>query len=372
MKAIFITTLFTCFSFQQSVYAQQGREKWSEANAKTWYARQPWYVGCNFIPSTAINQLEMWQAETFDTTTINRELGWASSIGMNCVRVFLHDLLYKQDPGGFLKRMDTFLKIADKNKIKVMFVFFDSVWDPFPYLGKQRDPRPGVHNSGWVQSPGKHALRDTTQYKRLEIYIKAVTKRFANDKRILCWDVWNEPDNSNSEPYHSYEPADKTEIVAKLIGRVYSWVRSQNPIQPITSAVWDTESSSDKWIKEITRIQLESADIITFHNYGNAVDFEKLALKVSSYNRPVICTEFMARGNGSTFEAILPVAKKLNIGAICWGLVNGKSNTIHDWTTWAKPDKEEPKLWHHDVFRKDGSPFLKTETDFIKKITGKE
>jgi hypothetical protein len=214
--------------------------------------------------------------------------------------------------------------------------------------------------------------QDTTQYKRLEIYIKAVTKRFANDKRILCWDIWNEPDNSNGEPYHSYEPANKTEIVAKLIGRVYFWIRSQNPIQPLTSGVWDTESSSDKWIKEITRIQLENSDIITFHNYGSASDFEKLALKVSGYNRPVICTEFMARGNGSTFEAILPVAKKLNIGAICWGLVNGKSNTIHDWSTWAKPDKEEPKIWHHDVFRQDGTPFSKAETDFIKKITGKE
>ena len=367
MRKYFLATLL--LSLFTTIQAQ---ERWTIDKAKAWQAEQPWYVGCNFAPSTAINQLEMWQAETFDTKTIDRELGFAQSIGINCARVFLHDLAYKQDPKGFLKRVDDFLSIADKHKIKIMLVFFDSVWDPFPYIGQQRDPRPGVHNSGWVQSPGKHALMDEKQYPRLEQYVKAVTKRFANDQRIMSWDVWNEPDNMNSEPYHSYEPENKVQLVTALMAKAFVWVRSQKPIQPLTSCLWDTESSTDKNVKEMQQVQITNSDIISFHSYAPANGFSNLATKLSSYGRPLICTEFMARGNGSTFEAILPVAKKMGIGAMCWGLVDGKTNTIHNWETLGKPDKEEPKVWHHDVFRKDGTPYSQAETNFIKEITSKK
>ena len=103
----------------------------------------------------------MWQAETFDPKTIDKELGWAAGIGMNTMRVFLHDLLWQQDAEGFKKRLNEFLRIAEKHQIRPMFVLFDSVWDPFPELGKQRAPKPGVHNSGWVQGPGAKALQDS-------------------------------------------------------------------------------------------------------------------------------------------------------------------------------------------------------------------
>src|SRR3954454_1767268 len=125
--------------------------QWSVEQAEEWYEKQPWLVGCNFGPSTAINQLEMWQADTFDLKTIDRELGLAEGLGFTSIRVFLHHLLWEQDQEGFQKRMERFLDIADRHKIGVMFVLFDSVWDPHPKLGKQREPQPGLHNSGWVQ-----------------------------------------------------------------------------------------------------------------------------------------------------------------------------------------------------------------------------
>jgi hypothetical protein len=343
--------------------------QWTDQQAQIWYQQQPWYVGSNFIPSTAINQLEMWQVETFDTATISRELGWASSIGMNSARVFLHDLLYQQDSIGFLNRMDVFLTIANRHGIKIMFVFFDSVWDPFPSLGKQRDPLPGVHNSGWVQSPGKWALLDSSQYPRLEAYVKGVIHRFANDNRVFCWDLWNEPDNMNGEPYRSKEPALKVALVTNLMSKVFEWARGEHPSQPLTACIWDVSASNDKWVRELQRVEVENSDIITFHNYGDAASFQMLANSLKKFNKPMICTEFMARGAGSTFDAILPLAKKMNIGAMCWGLVNGKTNTIHDWGTWQKPNNEEPKLWHHDVFRKDGRPYSAEEVKLIRAIT---
>src|ERR1700758_5513262 len=182
------------------------QDRWTEEQANAWYARQPWPVGANFLPSTAINELEMWQAETFDTATIDRELGWAEGIGMNTMRVFLHNLLWEQDPEGFKKRIDEFLTIAARHHIRPIFVLFDSCWDPFPKLGPQHPPIPGVHNSGWVQAPGAKILADSSQYPQLESYVKGVVGGFANDQRILAWDVWNEPDNGNDGSYGKGDP----------------------------------------------------------------------------------------------------------------------------------------------------------------------
>src|SRR6201999_3621262 len=135
----------------------------------------------------AINELEMWQAETFDPNEIDRELGWAEGIGMNTMRVFLHDLPWQQDSEGYKKRIDAFLAIAAKHHIKPLLVLFDSCWDPNPKLGPQHPPIPGVHNSGWVQAPGAAALRDPQQVPRLKAYVTGVVGALANDPRVLGW-----------------------------------------------------------------------------------------------------------------------------------------------------------------------------------------
>ncbi|HME39225.1 MAG TPA: hypothetical protein VKG63_09715, partial [Steroidobacteraceae bacterium] len=147
------------------------RPRWSEQAAQAWYHQQPWIVGSNYIPASAINELEMWQADTFDPQRIDLELGWAESVGMNTMRVFLHDLLWMQDPQGFGQRIDAYLTIAGRHHIKTLFVLFDSVWDPSPHLGPQHAPVPGIHNSGWVQSPGAVTLVDPGEYPRLKAYV---------------------------------------------------------------------------------------------------------------------------------------------------------------------------------------------------------
>src|SRR5215213_1552890 len=181
---------------KQATVSTSPGKVWSAEKATAWYKEHKWITGANFLPSTAINQLEMWQAETFDPTTIDRELGWAEEIGFNTMRVFLHSVAWKQDPGGFKKRIDQFLSIADKHHIQAMFVFFDDCWNKVPKAGKQPDPRPGVHNSGWVQDPGQPASNDTTLYPELQKYVKDIMMAFRTDKRILLWDLYNEPGNS--------------------------------------------------------------------------------------------------------------------------------------------------------------------------------
>src|SRR5215468_9800890 len=212
-------------------------QRWSEQQARDWYAKQGWLVGSNYLPATASNELEMWQAETIDHTRIDVELGWAEAIGLNTMRVFLHDLVWQKDAKGLTQRIDKFLKIAKRHHIKPMFVLFDSCWDPAPRLGPQLPPRPGIHNSRWVQSPGAAALEDPAQYPRLEAYVKGVVKAFGRDDRVLAWDVWNEPDNTNGGSYASQEPADKVQRVQILLPQVFVWARQAGVRQPLTSGL---------------------------------------------------------------------------------------------------------------------------------------
>lgn len=353
-----------------TAFVAQAQTKWTAQKANDWYKNQPFLVGANYNPASAVNELEMWQAETFDPQRIDTELGWAEKIGMNTMRVYLHDLLWKQDAEGFKKRLDQFLTIAEKHKIKPMLVLFDSCWDPYPEPGRQRAPRPGIHNSGWVQSPGALALSDPSQHPRLESYVKGLVGAFKNDRRILAWDVWNEPDNTNGSSYGSSEPINKVELVNKLLPQAFAWARLANPSQPLTSGVWKGDYSADDKLDRTQKIQLENSDIITFHNYDNGTEFEKRINWLTRYKRPILCTEYMARGNNSTFQNTLPIAKKYKVAAINWGLVAGKSQTFLPWDSWQNPYVgRNPKIWFHEVFRIDGTPYIKEETDLIRQLT---
>jgi hypothetical protein len=357
--------------------ASQQTTRWSEQKANTWYAQQPWLVGSNYIPKSAINQLEMWQEPTFDPAQIDKELTWAEAMGMNTMRVFLHDLLWQQDAAGFQKRINEFLTIASRHHIRPMLVLFDSCWDPSPQLGPQHPPIPGIHNSGWVQSPGAMALADPSQYPRLKAYVVGVVKAFAKDDRILAWDLWNEPGgvSDTTYPHEELKEKDKIARVAALLPQAFEWAREADPTQPLTSGVWDVDTSSDSGsLGELQPIQLRESDIITFHNYGWPESFKKeVAWLKQKYNRPVICTEYMARSRGSTFDTVLPIAKQERVGAINWGFVAGKTQTYLPWDSWQRPYVlEQPSVWFHEVLRSDGTPYREAEVDLIRKLTGKQ
>ena len=325
---------------------------WSVEKANTWYNSHKWITGANYVPRTAINQLEMWQAETFDPKTIDQELGWAESIGFNTLRVFLHSVAWKQDPEGFKKRMDQFLTIADKHHIQPLFVFFDDCWNKVPKAGPQPAPKPGIHNSGWVQDPGQPASNDTTLFPQLEKYVKDVMIHFAHDKRILLWDLYNEPGNSG-----------KKDSSLPLLTKVFQWARAVNPDQPISAGLWD-------WgFEKLNEFQTANSDIITYHDYEDPKWHQRVIELLKTSGRPLICTEYMARSRNSTFINTLPLLKKERVGAINWGFVSGKTNTIYAWDT-PMPDGSEPKEWFHDIFRKDGTPYREEEVNLIKQLNG--
>ena len=347
-------------------------DRWTSQQANAWYDGLPWLVGCDFIPSTAINQLEMWQPKTFDPQTIDRELGWAHSIGFNTARVFLHNLCWQDDRDAFFKNVDQFLDIAAHHQIRPMLVFFDGVWDPDPQSGPQNRPRPGVHNSGWVQGPGRVVLADNSKQDALKPYVVDVLKRYARDNRVLAWDLFNEPDNLNGNSYGPLELKNKDERAARLARLAFQWARIVGPSQPLTVGLW---GHAPKWdeprtLNQVHRVAVELSDVISFHDYGTAESMEGRIKQLRKYGRPLLCTEYMAHGNGSTFEVILPILKKEKVAAYCWGLVDGKSQTKYPWKTWQMPILGEPDPWHHDIFHADGQPYRNAEVKFIRQLTG--
>ncbi|MCX6329966.1 MAG: cellulase family glycosylhydrolase, partial [Bacteroidia bacterium] len=308
--------------------------------------------GCNYIPSSAVNQLEMWQAETFDTTTIARELRWADEIGLNCMRVFLHHLAWEIDKDGFKDRMKKYLSIAEKNGIQTIFVFFDDCWNPTYHAGKQPDPKPGVHNSGWVRDPGDLLFTNPELVSELEEYVKDILVAFKDDKRVIIWDMYNEPGNSGYE--------NKS---LPLLKKAFKWGREINPSQPLSAGIWSYN------LKDLNKFQLSHSDVITYHNYSDPANHQTMIDSLKLHNRPLVCTEYMARKHNSLFSNIMPMLKEQNIGAINWGFVSGKTNTIYAWDT-PIPDGSEPELWFHDILRKDGSAYNGAEIQFILDITG--
>jgi hypothetical protein len=342
--------------------------RWTADYANRWYQSQGWLVGANYVTSTAVNQLEMFQPGTYDPRRIDAELGYARLLGFNTVRVFLHDLLWAQDPRGFLSRLTQFVGIAAGRGIKPLFVLFDSCWNPFPRPGPQGPPTPGVHNSGWVQSPGAERLGDPNYRKVLYAYVTGVIGQFRSDTRVLGWDLWNEPDNP-ARVYRKVERKNKQDLVAALLPEVFQWARSVNPLQPLTSGVW-TGSWDEGSRSDISGIQLDNSDVVTFHSYGKPVEFEAKIDELSSLGRPILCTEYLARPLGNTVEGILPIAKRHNVGAFNWGFVAGKTQTYFPWDSWDHPYKTVPKVWFSDLVYPDGRPYQDSEIQTIRQLAG--
>ncbi|MEE3034363.1 MAG: endo-1,4-beta-xylanase [Bacteroidota bacterium] len=374
-----LSLLISCLIFIQcqQTPTSQLNQRWSEERAWDWKEENGWMVGTNFNPSTAINQLEFWQEDTYDPETIERELEWSAELGMNSHRVYLHNLLWDQDSLGFLKRVENYLGIADSNDIKTLFVLLDDCWHPVPKLGKQPDPLPFIHNSGWVQAPGSAILGDSLRHQEIKNYIKGVMSHFADDKRIVGWDLYNEPGNETPldprYPDRGPEVKDKDIYTLSLLKKAFKWAREVNPSQPITTSVWKTWGKDKNWSKldslsDLSRFAISNSDVISFHTYGNIEEMRLRIDQLEKYNRPILCTEYLARGQGSTFQAMLPLLKEKQISAINWGFVAGKTNTAFPWSSWQEKFDSLPKIWHHDIYLPDKTPYDQKEIDFIKEI----
>jgi alpha-L-fucosidase 2 len=332
----------------------QRGSRWTARQAWDWYKKRRWIVGFNYVPSTAANTTEFWAAESFDERTIDRELGWAEILGFDTCRVFVQYLVWQNDPAGLKRRMERFLSVADRHKLSTTFVLFDdcAFGDPpqtEPYLGKQRDPIPGMILPSWTPSPGLHAVTNRADWHRLEAYIKDVVGAFAHDRRVLLWDLYNEPGNSGLG-----------NLSLPLVEATFAWARTANPTQPLTMSLWGAPA-------EISQRQLQLSDVVSFHFYGN---YEGLRSQIGTYKqfgRPVISTEWMARRQGSRWDTDLPLFKKEGVGCYSWGLVKGRTQCQFAW--YDRRGTPEPQIWFHDLFHADGTPYDADEHAVIRQTT---
>ena len=354
--------------------------RWSAEQAQEWYANHDWMVGANFVPSTAVNQIDMWQESTFDTETIDRELGWAADAGFNTMRVYLHYLVWARDAQGYKERIDQYLEIADDHGIKTMFVFFDDVWGDDPALGPQPKPVPGIHNSGWVESPGLDERLQREMWPAFEAHVKDIMSTYAGDERVIMWDLYNEPGNGKNPPRSTLP----------FLKKVVEWARDVDPPQPITVGLWNWSEP----FSELNGFQLAASDITTFHTYVPPAETKEIVARLQDQigERPLVVTEYMARTRDNTFENHLPYFHDENIGAINWGLVRGETQTIYPWdypkgtsddyyNRWKENVREvypwedavelgpEPDEWFHDVFRQDGTPYDSSEVELIRRLS---
>jgi len=323
--------------------------QWSTEKAWQWYENVGVIKGCNYLPRTAVNMTEMWQADTFDPATIDEELGWAHKAGYNSVRVFIQYLVWADDADGLKKRIDRFLSIADSHDISTMMILFCdcSFAGKEPYLGRQDDPVPGVHNSGWVPSPGLKRVTDRSVWPDLERYVKDIVGSFGADRRVLVWDLYNEPGNSRMG-----------EKSLPLAEAAFAWARAAGPSQPMTIGAWSNFQG------RMSRRLMELSDIVSFHGYDAPAGVRARIEICRSYGRPVICTEWLRRQVGNTFASILPVFAANRVGGYHWGLVAGRTQTYMHWGS--KKHSPMPKIWQHDVFHPDGRPYDEKELELLK------
>jgi hypothetical protein len=332
-----------------------GSGPWPADKAWDWYNKLPWICEFNYVPSTACNTTEFWAAETFDEPTIARELALARSVGFNSCRVFVQYLVWKNDPDGLKKRIDRFLSIANENGITVVPVLFDdcTFGDPpvtEPYLGKQRDPIPGMILPSWTPSPGWKAVTDRAVWPDLQEYVEDLVGAFGKDPRVIFWDLYNEPGNSIM--------GSKSLPLAEA---VFAWARNAKSEQPLTIAIWA------KMNKMNQRLRLLS-DVISYHAYTDLDGMKSIIAVHKGDGRPVICTEWMSRQLGSRWDTDLPLFKQEKIGCYCWGLVNGRTQAQFSWSS--KKGDPEPEVWFHDLFHTDGTPYDPKELEVIRNVCG--
>lgn len=345
-------TALTSWALLALLTSEPEEAPWPVERAWEWHESQPWLVGCNFLPSSAVNDVEMWRAGTFDPETIDRELGWAAGLGFNTVRVFLNFVVWQEDPAGLRQRFARFLEIAARHGIRTMPILLDdcNFAGRVAQAADQPGPVPGVHNSQWVSSPPHAMVTDPSQWPPLETYVRDVVGAFGHDERIVVWDLYNEPGNGmegSSLP---------------LVEAAFRWARNERPTQPLTTGAW-TDFEGD-----LSRRAMELSDVVSFHGYDAVPGLEAKLDTCAAYGRPVLCTEWMARGMGSTFERVLPLLREREVGCWCWGLVAGRTQTYYPW---GSPEgAPEPALWHHDILRADGSAWREREATLIRVATG--
>ena len=323
--------------------------RWDGDRVRRWYDNLGVVKGVNYIPRNAVNSTDMWRKETFDPDLINEELGWVRKAGYTTLRVQLQYIAWKEDPKGFMERLEKFMDLAARNTLKVVPVLFDdkNFANMDPVAGPQPEPIPGKNNARWVPSPGPAAVKDRSTWPDLEKYFRDVMEKYKGDDRVVYWDLYNRAGDS-----------ELWEATLPLMDQVFNWARDIDPKQPLAAPAWTKPNSA------MTVHKLERSDIVTFQSFETAGQIEALLTLLKRYDRPIICSDWLMRQRDNDFEKILPLFSVHRVGWFNRGLVNGKTQE------WIQQDQyrsaDRPELWQHDVLKPNGDAYDPKEIERIQ------
>ena len=293
-----------------------------------------WVKGAVFVPTTAVNEAQQW--DQYDPAVNERELHYASVYGINCVRVYLHYLIYLKNKDALLNHIEDFLTRANKYGIKTEFVFFDDCWnqpDSDLLSPDYHYPPPiaGVHNSRWIVSPGEDARKHYAENRdRLKAYVQDIVNAHKADSRIAFWETYNEPNKSPE--------------TRQLLQDSIAWIHETGTKIPVTAT--GREFAGGPY-----------SDFISWHEYGN-------------YNYTgapeELCTECMNR-EGQDVPGIVEHFKD-KTGFIMWEFGIGRDNCRFAWhDNRQNPRKDETPKPFHGVVYPDGHPW---SVDDVKALLG--
>ncbi len=266
-----------------------------------------WMRGANYVPSYARNDVQIWL--DYDPAVIDRELGYAAKLKLNVVRVFLQVAVYETAPQRFLDNFENLLSLCAKHQIQLMPVLFDSCFDP------QVVDLQNYHDKKWMPSPGFSRLGNQDR-PALERYIQAVVGGHRQDRRIVLWDVMNEPESTAH--YADGERGGRATIDA-FVRWALRRVKDEQPNQPLTIG-WAAQPNTLAFI--------DLVDVICIHQYCPAAELAKWIREAQHwsrlYGKPVIMNEFIGRPQ-QPFERALPIVAEQKIGWCFWELMIGRT-----------------------------------------------
>ena len=351
-------------------------EKWSKERAWEWYNNRPWIRGCNYMSASCANRVDQWQSLHFDKylKETEAELKLMRELGYNSVRLILEYVVWEKEHDVFLKNFERYISLCNSYGISCMIVLANDCMPPktelwkMPSIGEQsydigyhggrKHSQHGRHNA---PAPHYYLDENDSREKYFEM-VREIVSLYKDDARILMWDLFNEPGNSN-----------RRGITMPNLKRMLDEVRKINPSQPLTIGAW--WCGDDRCFNnEIDQFALESSDIITYHNYGKYEEHIQVIKYLKGLGRPIMNTEWLARCTGNTVFENFPLFYLENIGCYNWGFVAGKYQTYEPYEghwQWYNDDKHADidfTKWFHDLYRPSHRPYDPRETELISRL----
>jgi hypothetical protein len=321
-------------------------QRWTVTRAHEYMQSYGVIKGCNFVPSYCKSPMQHFI--DFREDIIRKELGYAKKAGLNSIRLWIPCFAWQSDRQTFYQVLDKYLEICNEMQFSIMATLtcYSIKKDTFQEKLEVKPQRfyPGVHIQP-LEIEGIYR-READDWPVIREYYQEITKRYGDNRTIIVWDLYNEAWEKDRD----------------LQEHLFQWVREVDPGQPLT-ACWGAHDYSD---------------VITFHTYQppggkkrdelpGLLSFEEEINYALSYNRPVLCTEWLARTFGNNFQNVLPVFAAYNIGFYFWGLVAGSGQYRFPWN-WPE-GAPEPYLWFHEILYPDGHPYKREEIDMIRDFT---